>query len=241
MSDLRRVWTYLLLSLAAGVFVIVITLLGGEVEVDVGGEDRLVLGMALLVLIALGVLSALRPNWRRRAAAVTEGPEGPSTTDGNDGGLPGPPRRGHHPECERFTSHTIQMRGRVRCAGCTGLVVGALPVALLVGTYMASSSALEPVEGSALVMTGLSLVALDLGVAFAGRVNPWAGLGLNALLVAGLALVSIGLMEATGQLTWGLVGVVLSVLWMDTRIQLSRWNHAAVCAVCPEGCSAYTI
>jgi hypothetical protein len=147
MSALRRVWTYLLLSLAAGVFVIAIVLLGGDGEVHVSGEDRVVLGMALLVLIALGVLSALRPNWWRRATAGREGPEGPSSTDGN-GVLPGPPRRGHHPGCEGFASHTIKLRGKVRCAGCTGLVAGALPVALLVGPYMASSSVLEPVEGS---------------------------------------------------------------------------------------------
>ncbi len=92
-----------------------------------------------------------------------------------------------------------------------------------------------------MVVAGLSLVALVLGTALVGKVHPWASLLLNALLVVGFALVSIGLLEATGELAWALVGVVLSVLWMDTRIQLSRWNHAAVCALCPEGCVAYTL
>jgi hypothetical protein len=153
--------------------------------------------------------------------------------------LPGPPRKGHHPECERFASHTISIRGRVQCAGCTGLTIGAFAVILLISVYVGFPSSLEEWDGTAMVLVGLTLVALDLGAALLGGVGPRAGLGLNALMVVGFALVSIGLLEGTGQMPWGLVGVVLAVLWMDTRIQISQWNHAALCAVCPEACVAY--
>jgi hypothetical protein len=107
--------------------------------------------------------------------------------------------------------------------------------------YAARPSALEWWDGLAMVLAGLSLVALDLGVALAGAVDPRAGLGLNALMVLGFVMVSVGLLETTGELTWGLMGLVLSVLRMDNSIQLSRWNHAAVCTVCPDRCVAYSL
>ncbi len=240
MSEPRRVWTLLLLSLVAGVLVLAIALTGVAPEGDVAESDRRALGGALMLVCALGIVSALRPDWRRSVLAGGEGPDGHGSPDA-DGPLPGPPRRGHHPECEGFASHTLGLLGRVRCAGCTGLAAGAFAVAVLVWLYAVEPSALDPMGGLAMVLAGLSLVALVLGTALVGKVRPWASLLLNALLVVGFALVSIGLLEATGELAWGLVGVVLSVLWMDTRIQLSRWNHAAVCALCPEGCVAYTL
>lgn len=240
MSDLSRVRQYLALSLAGGVLVLVIALFGYDEDVVVGETDRRFLGLTLLLVAAMGIVSAFRPNWRRRVFHDDEVEEGLGTTDGRST-LSGPPRRGHHPDCEGFASHTITFRGKVRCAGCTGLAIGAFGVALVVWAYVASRTSLEWWEGIALVLTGLSLVALDLGVSLTGSIDPRAGLGLNALMVLGFALMAIGLLEATGQLAWGLVGVVLAILWMDTRIQLSRWNHAAVCAVCPERCVAYTL
>ena len=40
--------------------------------------------------------------------------------------------RGHHPTCGNFSSHVIQIGGKIYCAGCAGLVVGA--VIALAGT-----------------------------------------------------------------------------------------------------------
>ena len=238
MSAQGRVRTYLILSVTAGAMVVVVTLMGGDAGADADGTERGVLGLAILLTACLGSLSALRPNWRGRLLGRGSGPvTGPST--GGAAGPPGPPRRGHHPECDAFASHVITVRGRSRCAGCTGLLAGSIGIVPLVGLYAARPDVLEPWDGPVLVLVGLALVALDLGVALVGPVGPRAGLGLNALLVVGLALVPMGMLEATGHLGWGLVGLLLGLLWVDARIQLSHWNHVATCSVCPETCVAY--
>ncbi len=239
MSGLTRVWTYMLLSCTAGLLLLVVVLVAVDPGTGVAESDRRVLGGAIMLVCAFGIVSALRPNWRRRIVSGGVRSGGPDSAGEDDEPLPGPPRRGHHPDCGMFASHTLTLLGKVRCAGCTGLATGAFAVALLVWLYAVEPTTLDPISGAAMVMAGLSLVALVLGTTLAGKVHPWASLLLNVLLVLGFALVSIGLLETTGELAWGLIGVVLSVLWMDTRIQLSRWNHAAVCAVCPEGCVAY--
>ncbi|NIP37000.1 MAG: hypothetical protein GWN18_18720, partial [Thermoplasmata archaeon] len=57
MSEPRRVWTFLLLSLAAGVLVLAIALAGIDPEGEVKESDRRVLGGALMLVCALGIVS----------------------------------------------------------------------------------------------------------------------------------------------------------------------------------------
>jgi hypothetical protein len=37
----------------------------------------------------------------------------------------------------------------------------------------------------------------------------------------------------------GLVGIIICFLWLDTRIQLSRWNHLKTCRRCPKACKSF--
>ena len=239
MKGTGRIRMYLLLSFLGGVLVLVIALVGLQDDVALTSNERRFVVTPLNVACALGISMALRPNWRKRWFG-DEGTIDGGSDDANEP-LPGPRRRGHHPECETYASHTLTWRGKVRCAGCTGLAIGAFLVIVLGIVYVRVPTSITWAAGPALVLAGVSLVALDLFAAWAGGIDPRANMTLNCLMVLGFAFVSIGLLEATGEWTWGLVGVVFSVLWMDTRIQLSRWYHAAVCTVCPEGCKAYLL
>ena len=237
MSPMDSLRFYVILSIVACVMAMVAAVNGYQEDADVDRTDRAIVGMALLLVSVLGISMALRPNWR---CLLTE-PEraGDDEGDGAGNGLPGPRRRGHHPECEPFSGHTLSWGGRVRCAGCTGLTVGALvTIAMTIG-YVLLPTPDPALLGPGLVLCGLALVAVDLYAAAMGASDPMANMALNGLMVMGFGFVSIGMLEATGDWSWGLVGVVFSVLWMDTRIQLSRWNHVATCMVCPEACTAY--
>lgn len=238
MSEVDRVRTQLALSVIAGLLILVITVLGYQDVVDVTDADRALLAICLSTSYILGISMALRPNWRSRFSRARQA-QGGSLAD--DGPLPGPPRKGHHPDCDGFAGHTLTWGSRTRCAGCTGLAMGAVAAILLSAAYALEPPAVLWTYGPGLVIAGIALVALDMFAANAGGLDPRAGLGLNALMMIGFALVCVGLLESTGEVTWGLVGVVVSALWMDSRIQVSRLNHAAICVACEGECVAYSL
>jgi len=61
----------------------------------------------------------------------------------------------------------------------------------------------------------------------------------NAFLVMGFFFIVMGVFELTGSVVAGVVGVIISFLWLDTRIQLSKWRHAVICKNCADSCKAY--
>jgi hypothetical protein len=239
MTGVDRIRTQIVLSVIAGLMVLAIVMLTDRAEdVKVTYTDRAMLSVALGAAYIIGISMALRPNWRSR---YRRGPLSGTGASVDGKPLPGPPRRGHHPDCDAFMDHTITWSGRTRCAGCTGLTVGASAAILLTAMYAFDPVLVLWTSGPGLVMAGVALVALDLFASVTGGLDPRAGMGLNALMMVGFTMVSVGLLETTGELTWGLVGVVNSALWMDSRIQVSRWNHAALCAACQKECVAYTL
>lgn len=240
MTELERTQAHVALSMVAGIMVLVIATLGHVADAAVEDLDRRVLATALILACSLGISMAVRPNWWRRR--LCEPPTEAGTAVGEGDAAPGgPPRRGHHPICVPFGGHTMTLLGKKRCAGCTGLSAGASLVIVLSVIYAAFPDTMEWLDGLAMAYVGTMLVVLALFAAAAGGVESRASLGLNFLMVLGFGMVAVGLLESTGELAWGMVGVVLSALWMDTRIMLSRWNHATVCAVCPEACVAYRL
>lgn len=227
----------LALSVTGGLLLLFVVLVGPIDTNTVEPLDRVIVGSALLLAYALGGWMAVRPGRGQRTSTIGNGDEvveGPAP-------IPGPRRRGHHPECGNFEGHTVMWGGNARCAGCTGLLGGAGIGSALTVVYVLYPSSLSWAGGSTLVLAGMALVAVDLVVAGVGGAGAWPGLVLNALMAVGFALVAIGLLELTGRPDWGLIGVILSALWMDTRIQVSRKNHAAVCSACPRECVAYSL
>ncbi|MHA2407872.1 MAG: hypothetical protein ACXACA_05835, partial [Candidatus Ranarchaeia archaeon] len=85
-----------------------------------------IIGSLFITLCILGILAGLFPNQCQRG-----GPQSPVEEYSQDKGESTKTpirfsRQGHHPACEHFSSHTLRIRNRVYCAGCTGLVLGAL-------------------------------------------------------------------------------------------------------------------
>ena len=139
---------------------------------------------------------------------------------------------GHHPDCGMFNGHTVNLLGKPRCAGCTGLVVGA--VASLVGLALGLVSPRLGIE--TVFWTGVVLVGLGLAQHFIDLGNEWVHLFLNILFVVGAWL----MFESTQGLRLGL-GVQVYFLsmtgfWIWARIRASQWTHVGVCSGCNESC-----
>ena len=143
---------------------------------------------------------------------------------------------GHHPPCGGFRGHEVLIRGRSFCAGCTGLLVGAV-IALFVTAMSAFLGAGFVVPGQALVFFGMVGAALGLFQSLSFRSEKgWFRVFAGALFVVGTFLILWGVDAVLRSLYVDLVVVLFSLLWLGTRIELSRWSHERICDGCVSGC-----
>jgi hypothetical protein len=192
---------------------------------------------SLFVLICLsGIVVGISPSTcsnltklvtrdRQEAAATTSSQNGVRES------------KGHHPDCGRFSTHTFQFRGKTYCAGCTGLIVGA--VASIFGTigYFALKPQFEHVGGTLfwLGFLGVSVGLLQHSLPLVKR--NYAHLLLNAAFVLGAFLLLVGMMEiGCGPVIEGYF-LILALYWILTIVILSQEEHRRICDECGRtGC-----
>jgi hypothetical protein len=143
---------------------------------------------------------------------------------------------GHHPLCEGFRSHEVLIRGKSFCAGCTGLLIGAVIALIAVAASFFAGSA-SPIQCRAAVSLGAVGVVLGLF-----RSLPFGdGKGLSrvlagAVFVPGTFLILWGSDVLLRSLCVDVAVVLFSLLWLGTRIELSRWSHEGICGGCRSSC-----
>ena len=140
--------------------------------------------------------------------------------------------KGHHPDCKAFARHLIHVNGRVLCAACSGLVLGA--VIALSGTLLYFFANLEiGWIGFPLVLAGVASVVFGFSeLRFRGTVR----LLLNTLFVLGAFSILAGIDTLVQSLSIDLFVLVLILFWLATRILLSQWDHSRICRGCRLSC-----
>jgi len=145
--------------------------------------------------------------------------------------------RGHHPTCDVFSSHVFRFGGRVFCATCSGLFLGALlslvgvVVYFFGGWFVGGDVLLVGLVGMLGVGFGL-LQSLVVRVGW-GFVRVLSGL----LFVVGALFVLVAVDVLAHDFFLDVFLVLLTVLWLVTRIYLSQWEHTRMCSACgSESC-----
>jgi len=149
-------------------------------------------------------------------------------------------KKGHHPDCGSFSMHTFQFRGKTYCAGCTGLVIGA--VVSILGTV--AYFILAPQWGQiGWLLFWLGFLGVSLGLLQHGlrifRKNYAHGL-LGVTFVFGAFLVFIGIEEISNNLIVEGYFLVLSLFWIVTRVILSQEEHRRICDECGRSDCGFT-
>jgi protein-S-isoprenylcysteine O-methyltransferase Ste14 len=137
---------------------------------------------------------------------------------------------GHHPSCGFFPGHVVKVMGSAVCAGCTGLVIGAvLSMLFLVVGIRPFWFGREVAFWSGVLFVSLGLVQhfIDLG-------SGWVHLWLNVWFVIGAWMIfeSIQRLNLSIQLYF----LASTLFWIWARIRASQWNHVYVCNVCLSKC-----
>jgi len=213
---IREHWNQLVYVVLAELSLIVTSLVVLMAQPIYMGQTSLLRAVFALICV-IGIIAGVSPGILSFSGAEKRDGEGVS---------------GHHPDCGRFNGHTVNLLGKRRCAGCTGLVVGA--VASLGGLALG----LVPLELGIynVFWGGVILVGLGLAQHFFDLGNEWVHLLLNILFVVGAWL----MFESIQGLVLGLGVQVyflsMTVFWIWARIRASQWTHVGVCAGCPRRC-----
>lgn len=234
MNQKMLVIYYLILSTIGAALIIVVSRFSSSDTNTIHLFDRIVVGVVFISSCVLGISLALRPNWIK---GFTERESHDAKKQQPQTKLRG--RLGHHPDCEQFESHTIRLKNKILCAGCSGLALGSIVSIFLMGVYILLPNKIPPAIPHISIMLGMILIGLNYIETIIPTRNTIVHLISNIFLVIGFFFVVIGIFQSTGSLIYGIFGVLISFLWLDTRIRLSGWHHTSICKDCGETCKVY--
>jgi hypothetical protein len=139
---------------------------------------------------------------------------------------------GHHPACEKFAAHVLQVRGKIYCAGCMGLLTGALVAIAGSFTY---SLGIYTVVGEAPLMFWIGFTFVMIGLIQYAKplmTNGWVHYLSNTIFVAGAFLLLLGVVEISKSLSLEIYFLVIVLYWILTRMVLSNMEHQKTCFLC---------
>ena len=142
---------------------------------------------------------------------------------------------GHHPDCGKFSSHTLTIKGKKYCPGCFGLSVGAsiAIVGLVIYYFVRYPSIVYPlIYGELLFWIGVCTVFLTLLLIVFFKVGKKLKFISNMGLVTGSFLVLLGLDSVKGNFITELYFIILVIFWILTRIAVSETSHELICQNC---------
>jgi ABC-type nickel/cobalt efflux system permease component RcnA len=197
-------------------------------------SEKMVIAGAFILCCLLGVSFTVRPNWARRHF--------PKKTNEKESSIQG--KRsflGHHPDCGTFQNHTIRWKQKTWCSGCFGLFIGLCASILIMILYILLDVSLTPQFSTLLLLLGLSILpVVYLEILYRSR-YPIVHVLTNSMLPLSFFLLTITVVGLTGRIADGMFTILLCFLWLDTRIQLSKWRHNSLCSNCTEPCKMYTV
>ena len=186
------------------------------------------IGSILFLICAGGSLAAVSP----RTCSATHGTRMVETSKDSDAKMDSVSSKGHHPDCGRFSNHTIPFRGNTYCAACTGLLIGGIIAMSVIVLYF---------------FLGLNAEALGLPAVLVGQFGPalglvqfkfkgWIRLSANVLFVLGSCLILIGMDKLVHSVFVDVFLIGLILVWILTRVMISQWDHYRICIDCGFMC-----
>ena len=148
-------------------------------------------------------------------------------------------RIGHHPNCQNFKNHIIKIKKRVYCTGCLGLGIGSIISIIILFFYLILLNNHSILIYQYLFYLGIIFIYLSFLDSLILKKFKIIHILSNILLIIGFLLIILCTFEVTGKLIFGLIGILASFLFLETRIQISILNHVTICNNCMKECKMY--
>lgn len=145
---------------------------------------------------------------------------------------------GHHPYCENFKSHTIRISKKIYCAGCLGLIIGFTISIILSLIYLLTETNFTLNFKFLILYIGLVLLIIVF-VETSTITKPILHIFSNILLIIAILLILMGILEITNDKSYGFISIMISFIFVETRINLSKLKHVRTCKNCIKDCKMY--
>jgi hypothetical protein len=221
-----------MLSIIGAVLILALVLLVPSKNIQIGSSDKIVVGLMFIACCMIGITLAVKPNWIRNTAADKFGDLSYQKQSGKKIG-----RKGHHPDCLRFGDHTVFWKEKALCAGCLGLALGSVIAIIITIIYIEVPIIFSRPTLYIMIFTGLFLIALNYLESIMIQRMVVIHVMFNMILPLSFLLIIIGVFELTGEMIFGLIVILITILWLDTRIQLSDLVHKKICFNCNKKCA----
>ncbi|MFX1565956.1 MAG: hypothetical protein ACFFCH_08200 [Promethearchaeota archaeon] len=191
-------------------------------------------GAVFALICIFGIIAGISPTHCSRSSSKQKSDLKEDLGEGSTRSVASIHKKGHHPTCDRYTGHVLRINSRIFCAGCTGLVIGALIA--LIGTGLVFFAGFYFPTVIMIFWLGWGFVAIGLLQHHLYRLfrleRGEARFLLNVLFVVGAFLLLATQMQITNNLLLASYLLVLTVYWIFTRIVMSRWSHQRICNQC---------
>ncbi|MBN1280806.1 MAG: hypothetical protein JXA00_04070 [Candidatus Thermoplasmatota archaeon] len=234
MNQKRTLILYLCLSAGAGILISLLVLFSPEHRTPLSILDSQLIGGVGIGCCVLGLSCVLYPNRLRRFLRSSEDREVSHTQEHTR------VFQGHHPNCPLFDSHRVRWNNKEWCAGCLGLGIGLMLSIGLMLFFMTQVFQVTRTMVYMWLMVGFLLILLVYAELFRRSQQGVIHLLVNSGFIPGCTLVILSVVQLTGNLLFGLFTLLLCFLWVDTRMQLSEWQHHRLCSSCSETCKMYS-
>jgi hypothetical protein len=220
-------WTVFLVFLAAvsiaGLALIPILVLLPNLVFSEFALQKTLVGGLFGAICVLDMLAAFYPSKCKNMFRKSQNPIAPTNTRTVRIQI-----RGHHPDCDKYSTNRIRIGSRQVCAACSGLLIGAITA--LIGTSAYFFSDLKMGEGSIWLLV-LGEVCMLLGLAQI-KFNDYVKAIMNTLFVVGsfVSLVEADILGRNLVIDLYVLGLIVFMLWL--RIALSEWNNRRTCNAC---------
>jgi hypothetical protein len=235
LNQIRNVSVYLIFSFLAAVFIGILVITSSYDTPSITISEKAVIAGIFITSCVVGISFTFCPNWVRRYHPQKKKREKNSIKEGKR------LFQGHHPDCHTFQNHRIQWKHKTWCAGCLGLLIGLCASIMLMILYLIIDVKQPKMISYLLFIVGLFVLTfVYFEIVYRNR-HPMLHVFSNSLLPLCFFIITIAVVGLTGKLLYGFFTILFCFLWLDARIQLSKWRHSLLCTYCIESCKMYDV
>jgi len=229
----KNIFYHLGLSIIAAILLLVLAFFNPSENVEISAYDKILIVGLFIIICIFGISLAFFPGWHKQFLKNKN-----TNSQAQHNKKTSRKRKGHHPDCTQFKNHVLPLKNKTLCAGCLGLALGSIFTIFLGIIYIFFVNK-SLIIFRYLIFLGFFLISMAYLEIFLPKRNSIIHIIANAFLIAGFFIISISIFETSGRIIFVIISIIFSFLFLDTRVQLSCYQHTTICNKCKNDCKMY--